>query len=94
MQIVDDGKFDSWATITAKALPGFPIAVDSKPAAGARFVGVEINGKLYGDSVFTVSAAATIKPFTFVKFLFSDANIAIDPIMSFSKIDYETEVIY
>ena len=62
LQIVDDGKFDSWATITAKALPGFPIAVDSKPAAGARFVGVEINGKLYGDSVFTVSAAATIRP--------------------------------
>lgn len=32
--------------------------------------------------------------FTFAKFLFSDTNIAIDPIMSFSKIDYETEVIY
>ena len=32
--------------------------------------------------------------FTFAKFLFSDANIAIDPIMSFSKIDYETDVVY
>lgn len=32
--------------------------------------------------------------FTFAKFLFSDANIAIEPIMSFSKIDYETDVIY
>ena len=36
----------------------------------------------------------SFEDFTFAKFLFSDANIAIDPIMSFSKIDYETDVIY
>ena len=36
----------------------------------------------------------SFEDFTFAKFLFSDANIAIDPIMSLSKIDYETDVIY
>ena len=36
----------------------------------------------------------SFEDFTFAKVLFSDANIAIDPIMSLSKIDYETDVIY
>jgi len=36
----------------------------------------------------------SFEDFTFAKFLFSDANIAIDPIMSLSKIDYETDVVY
>lgn len=61
-QVINGGSYDTWGDITAKALPGFPIRVKSTPAAGMEFVGVEINGKLYADSIFVVSAAATVKP--------------------------------
>lgn len=48
--------------IASKAVPGYPIQVIAKPNEGYVYDGVEVNGKLYKDTIFVVSAAATIKP--------------------------------
>ncbi len=61
-QVANDGYFASWNEVTAKALPGFPLKVSAELPEGKELVGVEINGKLYGDSIFVVSSDATIKP--------------------------------
>ena len=61
-QIPDDGYFATYEPIKGKVLPGFPIKIDAKAPTGAKFVGVEVNGKLIADSIFVVSEAAVVKP--------------------------------
>ena len=61
-QIPDDGYFATYEPIKGKVLPGFPIKIDATAPTGAKFVGVEVNGKLIADSIFVVSEAAVIKP--------------------------------
>ena len=61
-QIPDDGYFATYEPIKGKVLPGFPIKIDATAPTGAKFVGVEVNGKLIADSIFVVSEAAVVKP--------------------------------
>ena len=61
-QIPDNGYFATYEPIKGKVLPGFPIKIDATAPTGAKFVGVEVNGKLIADSIFVVSEAAVIKP--------------------------------
>lgn len=52
----------TWNTITTEAKPGYPISIQATPQSGFEFAGVKVNGKLYQDSIFVVSAAATVEP--------------------------------
>ena len=61
-QIPDNGYFATYEPIKGKVLPGFPIKIDATAPTGAKFVGVEVNGKLIADSIFVVSEAAVVKP--------------------------------
>lgn len=61
-QVANDGYYATWNAITKKAVPGFPIRISGKAPEGQELIGVEINGKLYEDSIFVVSADATVKP--------------------------------
>lgn len=48
--------------ISNEAVPGYPITARPTPAEGYSYEGVKVNGKMYRDTVFVVSAAATIEP--------------------------------
>lgn len=57
-----ESRIFSWKERNSKVVPGFPIKVVANAAEGNAFKGVEVNGKLYTDSIFVVSADATIAP--------------------------------
>lgn len=61
-QISADEQFNTWNSISNKAIPGFPIKISTQAPEGQEFVGVEINGELITDSIFVVSASASIRP--------------------------------
>lgn len=54
--------FQTWNTVTTTAKPGYPISVAATLAAGYKLGGIEVNGTLVEDTIFVVSAAATVKP--------------------------------
>ena len=47
--------------ITDKAKPGYPIQVEAVADSGYTYKGVEVNGKLYEDTLFVISDAASVK---------------------------------
>ncbi|MDY6265692.1 MAG: hypothetical protein SPM31_01035 [Prevotella sp.] len=59
-QIADN--FSSWTAVGATVKPGYPISVAATPAEGYKFGGMMVDGRLVEDSIFVVSAAATVKP--------------------------------
>lgn len=56
----------TWTAVGEKVKPGYPISVKQVPAEGFKLAGMEVNGQLVEDTIFVVSATATVRP-VFVK---------------------------
>lgn len=61
-QVGKNGADNTWHAISNKAMPGYPVSVVANPTAGYKYAGVKVNGVLYEDTIFVVSADATVTP--------------------------------
>lgn len=71
LQNADNGKvtlkqmgsdLNTWSEVAGTVVPGYPISVSAQPADGFKYAGIDVNGRLVEDTIFVVSAAATVKP--------------------------------
>lgn len=53
---------NTWSPVTGTVVPGYPVSVSAQPAEGFKYAGITVNGRLVEDTIFVVSAAATVKP--------------------------------
>lgn len=53
---------NTWSTVAGTVVPGYPISVSAQPAEGFKYAGINVNGRLVEDTIFVVSATATVKP--------------------------------